>query len=63
MPVDPDQVVYWEKPGGSEKIVTPNGEVISCELSGDQNKATGIGYIPHWSTCPSADQHRKKKIR
>ena len=60
IPCDPDQVGYWQKPKAKGKVVTPNGEVISCEFSGDQNEATGIGYISHWATCPKADQFRRK---
>ena len=60
MPCDPEQVVYWQKPKAKGKIVTPNGEVISCEFSGEQNAATGIGYIPHWATCPQASQFKRK---
>ena len=61
MPCDPAQVTYWQKAGAPGKIVTPNGEVISCEFTGDLNKATGIGYIPHWSTCPAAGSFKKTK--
>ena len=60
MPCDPKQVTYWKKPGGSQKIVTPNGEVVSGEIEGDLNTATGIGYISHFATCPNASQHRKR---
>lgn len=61
MPCDPDQVVYWKTPGGSHKIVTQNGEVYSAELDGPEEKATGIGYISHFATCPKADLFRKLK--
>ena len=60
MPCDPEQVIYWQKPGGSHKIVTPNGEVLSAELEGPHEKATGIGYISHFATCPKAGQFRRK---
>ena len=60
MPCDPEQVTYWEKPGAAGKIVTPNGEVISCEFEGDPAKATGIGYVSHFSTCPDAGKFRRK---
>ena len=60
MPCDPKQVVYWQRPRAKGKIVTPNGEVISCEFTGEQNAATGIGYIPHWATCPEASQFKRK---
>ena len=50
-----------EKAKAKGKVVTPNGMVLSCEFSGDPNKATGVGYVSHWSTCPCADQFRRKK--
>ena len=60
MPCDPEQITYWQKPRGSQKIVTPNGEVISAELSGDPNRATGIGYISHFATCTKSDAFRRR---
>jgi len=60
MPCNPIGVRYWEQPKAKGKIITPNGEVLSCVFEGDERKATGIGYAPHWSTCKSASQHRKK---
>ena len=46
---------------GKEKIVTPNGEVLSGELVGAGTQdATGVGYISHFATCPNAASHRKK---
>ena len=61
MPCDPDLIPYWEREGASGKVVTPNGEVLSCVFSGDADKATGVGYVLHWSTCPKAEQFRRKK--
>lgn len=61
IPCDPDPVTYWEKPKAKGKVVTPNGMVLSCEFAGDLSKATGVGYISHWSTCPSAGQFRRQK--
>ena len=61
MPCDPEQVTYWAGAGRPDKIVTPNGEVLSCDLSGDPQTATGIGYIPHWATCPERERFRRKK--
>ena len=60
MPCDPEQVIYWQKSGGSQKIVTPNGEVVSAELSGELDKATGIGYISHFATCSKSDTFRRR---
>lgn len=60
MPCDPDTVVYWAKAKAAGKVITPNGEVISCVFEGDLSKATGIGYISHYATCPQAAQFRKR---
>lgn len=59
MPCDPDPVTYWEKAKAKGKVVTQNGMVLSCEFEGDLQKATGIGYIPHWATCPAAAKFKK----
>lgn len=44
---DPEQMTYWANKHGAAKIVTPNGEMLSADLAGDSNQATGIGYILH----------------
>ena len=59
IPCDPEPVTYWEKHKARGKVVTPNGQVVSCEFSGELAKSTGVGYITHFSTCPCADQFRK----
>ena len=60
MPCNP-QLVTYRHGDGKEKIVTPNGEVLSGELVGAGTQdATGIGYISHFATCPNATRHRKK---
>lgn len=61
MPCDPDEVLYWEKAKAKGKVVTPNGEIISCEFEGDPAKPTGIGYVPHWATCPAAGDFKKNR--
>lgn len=61
MPCDPEPVMYWARRGAAGRIVTPNGEVISCDLNSDPGKATGIGYVSHFSTCPQAGRFRAKK--
>lgn len=60
MPCDPEQVWYWQKPGGSKKIVTPYGEVVSAETEGDLENVTGIGHIPHFATCPRSSDFRRR---
>ncbi len=60
MPCNPNQVMYWERANAKDKVLTPNGMVLSCVFDGDIQKATGLGYIPHWATCPCADKFRRK---
>lgn len=59
MPCNAEQVMYW--PGRTDKIVTPNGEVISCSLEGNPQEATGVGYVSHFATCPYSGEFRKEK--
>lgn len=61
MPCDADPVYYKEHSKGSERIVTPNGVTISCEIIDDPQNATGVGYVPHWSTCPNAQDFKRGK--
>ena len=60
MPCDATPVYYKMDAVGKEKIVTPNGVVVSCEIVTDPNVATGFGFVPHWSTCSKADNFRKR---
>ena len=59
MPVNCEPKMYWERKGAKDKVVTLKGKVVSCDFEGDPQDASGCGYIPHWATCPNADQHRK----
>lgn len=63
MPVNTRLVTYRiPKEGkGKERIVTPNGEIVSAEIvqSGTQD-AAGVGYISHFATCSSANTFRRK---
>lgn len=60
MPCDAKQLIYWENPKGASLIVTPNGKTLKADLEGDSAKATGIGYISHFATCPNANTHRRR---
>lgn len=62
MPCDATPMYYREKRGGAKRIVTPSGDVISCDLvlSTIFERPTGVGYIPHWASCPHAGDFRKK---
>lgn len=58
MPCNPLGARYLAQPGAPGKIITAYGEVLSCVFVGDGEPLTGIGYVPHWSACKSANQHR-----
>lgn len=55
MPVNKNQVGYTL--GGKERIVTPNGEILSVTIT--DHPESGLGYVPHWSTCSGANRARK----
>lgn len=50
MPVNPELIDYKAVPGGKERIVTPEGEVVSGERCRAE-EAEGCGYISHFATC------------
>ena len=60
MPCDATLRSYREDPRGPLKIVTPDGKVISARGVAGDEAAHGVGYIPHWATCPGADQARRQ---
>lgn len=61
MPCDASPVLYIK--GGPDKIVRANGEVVAGVIIKDGlpdlGAVDGVGYVPHWSTCPKADSFRK----
>ena len=59
MPCNPKPVPYWVRPKAPGKIVTQHGQVISCDLEGDSQTITGLGYIAHWATCPAAKKFKR----
>lgn len=62
MPCDADQKPYWEHPEG-KVLITPSGETVKGTLAPQRMPAAGVGYVPHWVTCPQASLFRKKKER
>lgn len=60
-PCDEGLVEYKADPDGEDLIVTQNGELISCTFD-FQCKPDGLGRIPHWATCPYADDFRKRGV-
>lgn len=60
MPVDPEPVAYKEGVGGGI-VITPEGERIRGGEPFGYEAADGYGYIPHWATCPYADEFRRQR--
>lgn len=59
MPCDIIAVHYKARGIGKDKVVTPEGAVVSCDIVGIGD-ADGYGYVPHWSTCNAPDSFRNK---
>jgi len=57
MPCDPDEETFNLIEG--RVVVTPEGHVLRGTK--DTHNVLVQGYIPHWSTCPFADDFRKKE--
>lgn len=57
IPVDPEAATALLAPGVT--LVTDDGRV----LRGSPATATvsAVGFVPHWATCPFADDFRKRK--
>ena len=60
MPCDPGLRIYWAAEGAPGKILTPQGDLISCTLEGDERTGSGVGYLPHWGSCPGAETIRRQ---
>lgn len=60
MPCDPTLHNYRAVPGGKEKIVLPNGQVVSGETGVKPEEADGSGYISHFATCTRAKTFRRR---
>ena len=58
VPCDAQAVKFRRFLGGPDKVVTPNGEVLTGKISEDGNET---GYISHFATCPNANAHRKRR--
>ena len=66
MPADEGLVPYRQNPDGKQHVVTDRGELIRCDILEDGDLApgefpTGLARIPHWATCPFADDFRRGK--
>ena len=61
MPVDEGLHEYQLAEDGTSTLINDRGEVIRCNLA-FSGKPDGLARVPHWSTCPHADSHRKKAL-
>lgn len=61
LPCDPRAVTYYKGQYNKNRIVTPAGKVVACELTGNVSQVAGIGFIPHWATCKASQ--RSAKVR
>lgn len=59
MPCNAVILTYKKVPGGSERIVTPDGEVVSGITGVPANEADGNGYTSHFATCRKASNFRR----
>jgi hypothetical protein len=65
MPCDADAVEYQENYKSKATIVTEDGCVLKASIitpsgGGLAPIIDGKGYIPHWATCPFANNHRTR---
>ena len=60
MPCNPTILNYRKDAEGKEKIVTPNGEVITGSTGVSPEEADGIGYTSHFATCTQAKRFRRR---
>ena len=59
MPCDEGLTEYHvgSTPDFEDRIVTEDGRVLQCTFD-FQCRPDGLGRIPHWATCPFADDFR-----
>ena len=60
MPCNATLVPYKQTETGKEYVVAEDGSMIRCTLLFD-GLPTGMARVPHWATCPTVEQHRRKK--
>lgn len=55
MPCDAEQVYYRRNAKGKSTVITKDGETLRADIvdAGD-DCTTGVGYLPHWVSCPAA---------
>lgn len=59
IPCDLELVPIRLNPEGRDRVVVEGYGVMRCDLTFD-GTAQGKGRIPHFATCPAADDFRKR---
>ena len=62
MPVDHGIFPFWDGALNKDNILTIDGYLLKCELTGPAHLEAGFGYRPHWASCPEA-RRRKQKVK
>lgn len=63
IPVDPDPIMFIPEVD-YDKFVMMDGTVQRGQaVERDESAEAQIGYRSHWSTCPAADDFRRKKTK
>lgn len=62
IPCDEGLVEYkqGDSPDYEDVVINDRGEYIHCTFD-FQCEPTGLARIPHWATCPFADEFRRKR--
>ena len=66
MPCDAFERAYYASEDGKDTVVLPTGETVRCILPKSDSiemmsGANGMGYVPHWATCPHAKEWKGGK--
>jgi len=48
-------------PGGRWSIRDRVGVLVAIHLAADEAEPGGLGWVPHWTTCPHAAMHRRPR--
>lgn len=58
LPIDPE-AVHANDCNEGDKLVGDDGVLFTVTAESDESD--DYGYVPHWVTCPKADEFRKGK--
>lgn len=62
MPCDAGKVYFSEDKNGKELFVTADGKTVRGSRRLYLASGAKIGYIPHWATCPAAEEFKENKV-